>query len=114
MRALVVTLKINAVRPETEDRLEAIARELAAVEGLLATYWLRSSDRVMLVQSFDSHRAVNSYLDSATFAGLGRVPGARNVFVTHYDVSARLNSLSVLGALDEACELETEPALVAA
>lgn len=114
MRALVVTLKFSDIRSETENRLEAIARELAAVDDLLSTYWLRSSDRVMLVQSFDSHGAVNAYLDSTIFAGLGRVPGARDVFVTHYDVSSRLNSLSVLGVLDEAREVESERALVMA
>lgn len=114
MRALVVTLKFNALRPETEDRLDAIAQRLASVDGLLSTYWLRSSDRVMLIQSFDSNRAVSDYLSSAVFASLGRVPGARDVFVTHYDVSARLNSLSVLGALDETLEPAPEHDLVPA
>lgn len=106
MRALVVTLKFNAFHPETKDRLEAIAQAMAEVDGLLSTYWLRSSDRVMLIQSFDTHRAVGDYLSSALFASLGRVPGARDVFVTHYDISTRLNSLSVLGTLDEALQPE--------
>lgn len=108
MRALVVTLKFNAITPETESRLERIARALASVDGLLSTSWLRASDRVMLVQTFDSHRAINAYLDGDIFAGLGRIPGARDVFVTHYEVSTKLNGLSVLGALDETRQPERE------
>ena len=100
MRALVVTLKFDEIKPETEARIERIACRLASVDGLLSTYWLGTSDRVMLVQSFDSHRAVNAYLDSEIFAALGRIPGSRDVFVTHYEVSTRLNGLSVLGEFE--------------
>ncbi len=108
MRALVVTMKFDELTHDTETQLEQIARALAAIDGLLSTSWLRTSDRVMLVQSFDSHRAVNSYLDGDIFAGLGRIPGARDVFVTHYEVATRLNGLSVLGALEELRQPERE------
>lgn len=108
MRALVVTLKFNEIKAETEDRIEAIARALASVDGLLSTYWLRTTDRVMLIQSFDSHRSVNAYLDSEIFAALGRIPGSRDVFVTHYEVSTKLNGLSVLGEFDAARRRERE------
>ncbi|MEZ4570561.1 MAG: hypothetical protein R2849_09595 [Thermomicrobiales bacterium] len=86
MRALVVTLKFNEIKPDTEARLERVARALASVDGLLSTSWLRTSDRVMLIQTFDSHRSVNAYLDGEIFSSLGRIPGSRDVFVTHYEV----------------------------
>lgn len=108
MRALVVTLKFNEIKPETEDRLEGIARALASADGLLSTYWLRTADRVMLIQSFDSHRAINAYLDGDVFEALGRIPGSRDVFVTHYEVLTKLNGLSVLGDFKEAHERERD------
>ena len=105
MHALVVTLKFDAINPQSEARIEATAAQMASVNGLLSSYWLRNVDRVVLVQSFESHRAINAYLDGETFAGLSHVPGARDVFVSQYDVSTRLNGLSVLGFLDKARDL---------
>jgi hypothetical protein len=108
MRALVVTLKFDEIKPATEATIEKIASALAAVDGLLSTYWLRTADRVMLIQSLESHRAVNAYLESDIFAALGRIPGSRDVFVTHSEVSTKLNGLSVLGSLVGTRELERE------
>ena len=108
MRALVVTLKFDAISPESETKLEDAAARMASVNGLLSTYWLRSTDRIVLIQSFESHRAINAYLDGEVFAGLSRDLDARDVFVTHYEVSTRLNGLSVLGSLEEARELERD------
>jgi hypothetical protein len=76
-----------------------IAGALARVDGLLSTSWLRNGGRITLVQTFDSHSAVDAWLESVLFAGLGRLPGCRDVYAAQYEVSTRLNALSVLGAL---------------
>jgi hypothetical protein len=108
MRALVVTLKFNAITAETESRIEAAAAAMASVEGLRSTCWLRASDRIMAIQLFDALRALNAYLDGSIFASLSHVPGARDVFVSHYDVATPLNGLSVLGAHADIGAAESE------
>jgi hypothetical protein len=108
MRALVVTLKFFDITPATDASIEASARALASFDGLLSTCWLRGSGRIVLVQMFASHSAVNAYLDSALFAGLVRIPGCQDVFAVQHDVATHLNALSVLGAREGALDLDRE------
>jgi heme-degrading monooxygenase HmoA len=98
VRALITTLRFDDPGPSTEARMAEIAGALARVDGLLSTSWLRNGGRITLVQTFDSHSAVDAWLESPVFAGLGRLPGCRDVYAAQYDVSTRLNALSVLGA----------------
>jgi hypothetical protein len=98
MRALIVNLKFSEITPAMSTRIEALAAELATVDGLLSTCWLRGASRLTLVQTFASHAAVNAYLDGPLFSALGRLPACQDVFAALYDVATNLNALSVLGA----------------
>ncbi len=100
MCALVVALKFIEVTTSAEDQLETFARQIASVDGLRSTCWLRSGNRIMLVQMYESHAAANSFLDGTLFANLGRLPGCQDVFAAGYDVQTQLNAYSVPGAIE--------------
>ncbi|HLT21508.1 MAG TPA: hypothetical protein VKZ96_18785 [Thermomicrobiales bacterium] len=97
MRALVTTLKFLEITPSTRAQVEVLASNMAAIDGLLSTCWLRGSGQISLVQTFESSAAVDAYLDGPRFAALGRLPGCQDVFAVHYDVATQLNDLSAFG-----------------
>jgi quinol monooxygenase YgiN len=105
MHALVITLKFTDITPSTTAQIEALASDMAAIDGLLSTYWLRGSSQVTLVQTFESHAALDAYLASRRFAALSRIPGCQDVFAAHYDVATHLNALSDLREVASARDL---------
>ena len=89
MQILIVNFNLDGLSEEEfESRCDEIAPAFAAVRGLASKVWL--ADRVEGtfggVYTFESEKAVDDFLHSDLFTGVGSTPGLVNISVRRFGV----------------------------
>lgn len=89
MQILVVNFNLDGLsEAEFASSCDELAPVFAAVPGLASKVWLadRAEGIYGGVYTFESERAVDDYLQSDLFAGVGATPGLVNISVRRFDV----------------------------
>lgn len=92
MQILIVNFSLDGMSEEEFERAsDEIAPEFAAVPGLVSKVWLadRAEGTFGGVYTFESDQAVDDYLQSELFAGVGSTPGLVNISVRRFGVLDR-------------------------
>lgn len=89
MEILIVNFSLQGISEQDYAAMcEQLAPAFAAVPGLVSKVWLadRSEGIYGGVYTFDSAAAVDEFLTSELFAGVGRTPELVNISVRRFDV----------------------------
>jgi hypothetical protein len=89
MQILIVNFNLDGLTEEQFARsADELAPAFAAVPGLVSKVWLadRAEGTYGGVYTFESEEAVDDYLQSDLFAGIGATPGLVNISVRRFGV----------------------------
>ena len=89
MQILIVNFNLDGLSEEGfASSCDELAPAFAAVPGLISKIWLadRSEGVFGGVYAFESDKAVDDYLESDLFAGVGSTPGLVNISVRRFGV----------------------------
>ena len=89
MQILIVNFNVDGLSEEDfESACDELAPAFAAVPGLVSKVWLagRGEGTFGGVYTFESEKAVDDYLQSELFAGVGATPGLVNISVRRFGV----------------------------
>ena len=89
MQILIVNFNLDGLsEDEFASSCDELAPAFAAVPGLASKVWLadRAEGTFGGVYTFDSEQAVDDYLQSDLWAGVGATPGLVNVSVRRFGV----------------------------
>ena len=89
MQILIINFNLDGLSEEEFERgCDELAPAFAAVPGLASKVWLadRAEGTFGGVYTFESEEAVDEYLRSDLFAGVGSTPGLVNISVRRFGV----------------------------
>jgi hypothetical protein len=89
VQILIVNFSLDGLSEEDfENGCDELAPVFAAVPGLVSKVWLadRAEGTFGGVYTFESEKAVDDYLGSELFAGIGATPGLVNISVRRFGV----------------------------
>ena len=89
MQILIVNFSLDGLSEEEFERSsDELAPAFAAVPGLTSKVWLadRAEGTFGGVYTFESEAALDDYLQSDLFAGVGATPGLVNISVRRFGV----------------------------
>jgi hypothetical protein len=89
MQILIVSFSLDGLSEEQfESSCDELAPAFAAVPGLASKVWLADRAEGVFggVYTFESEKAVDDYLQSELFAGVGATPGLVNISVRRFGV----------------------------
>jgi hypothetical protein len=89
MQILIVNFNLDGLTEEQfASSADQLAPAFAAVPGLISKVWLADSAEGTYggVYAFESENAVDDYLQSDLFAGIGATPGLVNISVRRFGV----------------------------
>jgi hypothetical protein len=89
MQILIVNFNLDGLSEEEFARsCDELAPAFAAVPGLASKVWLADRAEGIFggVYAFESEQAVDDYLQSDLFAGVGATPGLVNISVRRFGV----------------------------
>jgi hypothetical protein len=89
MQILIVNFNLDGLSEEDfASSCEELAPAFAAVPGLASKVWLADRAEGIFggVYAFESEKAVDDYLQSDLFAGIGATPGIVNMSVRRFGV----------------------------
>ena len=89
MQILIVNFNLDGLSEEDfASACDELAPAFAAVQGLVSKVWLadRAEGTFGGVYTFESERAVDDYLESELWAGVGATPGLVNISVRRFGV----------------------------
>ena len=89
MQILIVNFNLDGLSEEEfASGCDELAPAFAAVPGLASKVWLadRAEGTYGGVYSFESEQAVDEYLQSELWAGVGSTPGLANISVRRFGV----------------------------
>ena len=89
MQILIVNFNLDGLSEEDfASSCDELAPAFAAVPGLISKVWLadRAEGTFGGVYTFESEAAVDDYLGSDLFAGIGATPGLANISVRRFSV----------------------------
>jgi hypothetical protein len=89
VQILVVTFNLDGLSEEQfASSCDELAPAFAAVPGLASKVWLADRAEGIFggVYTFESEQAVDDYLQSDLFAGVGSTPGLVNISVRRFGV----------------------------
>ena len=89
MEVLIVNFSLDGLsETDYETLCDEVAPAFAAVPGLTSKVWLADRAEGVFggVYAFDSARAVDAFLASELFAGVGATPGLANISVRRFGV----------------------------
>jgi hypothetical protein len=89
VQILIVNFNLDGLSEEEfESSCDELAPAFAAVPGLASKVWLadRAEETFGGVYTFESEQAVDDYLRSDLFAGIGATPGLVNISVRRFGV----------------------------
>lgn len=89
MQILIVNFNLDGLSEEDfASAADELAPAFAAVPGLISKVWLADRAEGIFggVYTFDSERAVDEYLRSDLWAGVGATPGLVNISVRRFGV----------------------------
>jgi hypothetical protein len=89
MQILIVNFNLDGLSEEEfASSCDELAPVFAAVPGLVSKVWLadRADGVFGGVYTFESEQAVDDYLQSDLFAGIGAMPGLVNISVRRFGV----------------------------
>lgn len=89
MQVLIVNFNLDGISHEDfASSCDALAPAFAAVPGLVSKVWLADRAEGVFggVYSFESEKAVDDFLQSDLFAGVGSTPGLVNISVRRFDI----------------------------
>lgn len=89
MQILIVNFNLDGLSEEQfAGSADQLAPVFAAVPGLVSKVWLadRADGIYGGVYTFESAKAVDDYLESDLFAGIGATPGLVNISVRRFGV----------------------------
>ena len=89
MQILIVNFNLDGLSEEDFARsADELAPAFAAVPGLASKVWLadRAEGTFGGVYTFESERAVDDFLGSDLFAGVGATPGLVNISVRRFGI----------------------------
>lgn len=89
MQILIVNFNLDGLsEKDFASSCDELAPAFAAVPGLISKVWLadRSEGTFGGVYTFESADAVDDYLESDLFAGIGATPGLVNISVRRFGI----------------------------
>lgn len=89
MEILIVNFSLEGMSEGEYQRLcDEVAPAFAAVPGLASKVWLADREKGVFggVYTFDSAAALDEFLASDLFTGVGATPGLVNISVRRFDV----------------------------
>ena len=89
MQILIVNFSLDGLSEEQfASSCDELAPAFAAVPGLVSKVWLADRAEGIFggVYTFESEKAVDDYLQSDLFAGVGSTPGFVNISVRRFGV----------------------------
>ena len=89
MQILIVKFSLDGLSEEEfASSCDELAPAFAVVPGLASKVWLADRAEGIFggVYTFESEKAVDDYLESDLFAGVGSTPGLVNISVRRFDI----------------------------
>lgn len=102
MEIVIVNFSLEGISENDYERLcDEVAPAFAAVPGLVSKVWLADRAEGIFggVYTFDSGAAVDDFLSSELFAGVGATPGLVNISVRRFGVLVAPTAVTRGGAV---------------